>query len=344
VYEQVQIPIRESTQVGEARRRVAALTTRAGLDDTQAGTCAVIVSEMATNLVKHAKEGNILLRTLAHGAVGGVEMISIDRGPGIRDVHRAIRDGHSTAGSSGTGLGAIRRMASEFDLHSLPGRGTALIARVWDRTRSTLPTVPRRQTGVICLPIRGEQVSGDAWLSESSFARRTLCAVVDGLGHGPLAAHAAQVAIKTLQEHPDATLTELTDCVHAALASTRGADLVVAEILHDSNLVKFVGIGNIMAAVHLNGTTRHMVSQNGIVGHHVDRVKEVHYPWSPESILVMCSDGINTHWDVNLYPGLANRDPSLIAATLYRDFSRGRDDTTVMVLKAFNSQDAEIGG
>ena len=48
---------------------------------------------------------------------------------------------------------------------------------------------------------------------------------------------------------------------------------------------------------------------------------------------MMCSDGINTHWNVNSYPGLASRDPSLIATMLYRDFTRGRDDTTVMVLK-----------
>ena len=107
----------------------------------------------------------------------------------------------------------------------------------------------------------------------------------------------------------------------------------MAEILHDQSLIKFVGIGNIIAAVHQNGTCRTMVSQNGIVGHHVRRITKCQYPWSPESMLVMCSDGINTHWNVNSYPGLASRDPSLIATMLYRDFTRGRDDTTVMVLK-----------
>ena len=107
----------------------------------------------------------------------------------------------------------------------------------------------------------------------------------------------------------------------------------LAEILHDQRLVKSVGIGNIMGALHLNGTTRRLVSQDGIVGHQVGRIKEFQYPWSQDSMLVMCSDGINTHWDVNLYQGLVERHPSLIAATLYRDFARGRDDTTVLVFK-----------
>ncbi|HVG03160.1 MAG TPA: ATP-binding SpoIIE family protein phosphatase [Nitrospira sp.] len=342
VHEQVEIPIREPTQVGEARRRVTTLATRAGLDETQAGTCAVIASEMATNLVKHAQDGDIVLRTLGNGAVGGIEMISIDRGPGIDNINRAIQDGHSTAGSSGSGLGAMRRMASEFDVHSLPGRGTVLVARVWERTASTLPTLPRFLTGVICLPIPGEQVSGDAWLSESS-GRRTLCAVVDGLGHGPLAAEAAQLAIKTFRAHPDLALSELTECVHDALRSTRGAVFGAAEILHDQRLINFVGVGNIMAAVHLNGTSRHLVFQDGILGHQIGRIKELQYPWTSESMFVMCSDGIKTQWAVNPYQGLVDHDPSLIAATLYRDFSRGRDDTTVMVLKAVSSSVEQAG-
>jgi len=329
---QFQFPIGESSQVAEVRRKVTALACGAGLDESRTGTCALVASEMGTNLLKHAKEGEIFLRTVVQGAAQGIEILALDRGPGMANVSRALQDGHSTAGSSGNGLGAIRRMASEFDMHSMLGRGTGLVARIWNRTLSDLPGTPVALTGVINLAKAGESISGDAWYSES-FGRRTLCAVVDGLGHGPQATQAAQLAIESLREHRDASLREQIDFAHGALRSTRGAALGVAEILHDQKLIKYAGIGNIMAAVHHHGIARNMVSQNGILGHHIKRVTEFQYPWSDTAMLVMCSDGINTHWDLAQYVGLASRDPSLIAATLYRDFTRGRDDTTVIVLK-----------
>ena len=341
--EQVRVPIRESSQVADVRRKVTALAARAGFDETYAGTCAIIASEMGTNLIKHAKEGEIILRSLSHGALRGIEILSIDRGPGMANVGRALQDGHSTAGSSGTGLGAIGRMATEFDVHSLPGRGTAAVARIWNRAAPGLAKASRPLTGVICLPKPGESVSGDAWLFDSS-GRRTLCAVVDGLGHGPLAAQAAALAIDSLREHADSQLAEQIELAHAALRPTRGAALGVAEILHDRNQVNFVGIGNIMAAVLQDSKARNMVSQNGTLGHQLRRVTEFQYPWSQSAMLVMCSDGINTHWDAYSYPGLMSRDPSLIAATLYRDFARGRDDSTVIVLKMPDGRTSSIAG
>jgi anti-sigma regulatory factor (Ser/Thr protein kinase) len=330
--EQFQVPVRESSQVAEARRKATELAGRVGLDETRVGTCAVIASEMGTNLVKHAKDGEIFLRTVAHGSMQGIEIVALDRGPGMASVGHALQDGHSTAGSSGNGLGAIVRMATEFDIHSMPGRGTGLVARIWNGVVSGARNAPAVRTGVINLAKPGESISGDAWLSES-IGRRTLCAVVDGLGHGPQAAQAARLAIESLQKHCEVSLTEQIDFAHGALRSTRGAALGLAEILHDQQVIKFVGIGNIMAAVHQNGTARNMVSQNGILGHQIRRVTEFQYPWSESALLVMCSDGINTHWDLNQYAGLAGRDPSLIAATLYRDFTRGRDDTTVIVIR-----------
>ncbi len=83
----------------------------------------------------------------------------------------------------------------------------------------------------------------------------------------------------------DAPLSDQIDFAHGALRSTRGAAIGIAEILHDQGLVKFVGIGNIMAAVCQDGTARHMVSQNGILGHQIGRVTEFQYPWSDSAML-----------------------------------------------------------
>lgn len=330
--EQLRFSIGESSQVAEVRRKLTALAGGIGLDDNRAGICALIASEMGTNLVKHAKEGELLLRTMQHGTAQGIEILALDRGPGIANVGHALQDGHSTAGSCGNGLGAIERMASEFDIHSLPGRGTSLVARIWDRMTPGAQETRKSTTGVVCQAKAGETVSGDAWLSETVDGR-ILCAVADGLGHGPQAAKASMLAIESLREHRTSSLAEQVEFAHGALRSTRGAALGVAQILPDQGLIKFVGIGNIMAAVLHDGTVRNMVSQNGILGHQVRRMTEFQYPWSAPDLLVMCSDGITTHWDLCQYAGLTSRDPSLIAATLYRDFARGRDDTTVLATK-----------
>ncbi|MEP6890896.1 MAG: ATP-binding SpoIIE family protein phosphatase [Nitrospirota bacterium] len=330
--EQIHVAVSESSQVGDARRKVTALALRAGLDETRAGVCAVIATEIGTNLVKHAKDGEIFIRALSPTPAHGIEILALDRGPGMGNLNRALQDGHSTAGSSGTGLGAIGRMASEFDIQSVPGRGTALVARIWNghppSTYESLPAV----TGVISRAMPGETVSGDGWLSNTS-DRRTVCAIADGLGHGPLAAQASTCAIESLRTYGALPLVEQIDRAHGALRATRGAAVGVAEILHDQRIVKFAGIGNIMAGVIQNETTRNMVSHNGILGHQIGRVTEFQYPWSESAILIMCSDGISTRWDLKSYDGLMSRDPSLIAAVLYRDFTRGRDDATVIVFK-----------
>ena len=330
--QQIHVLVNESSQVADARRRITTLAGQVGLDETRVGVCAVISSEIGTNLVKHARNGEMFLRNLFHESTRGIEIIAVDRGPGMGNLNRALRDGHSTAGSSGTGLGAIRRMASEFDIHSLPGRGTVLVARVWDNRRDrgeTLPSV----AGVISKAMNGETVSGDGWLYTSS-DRRTVCAIADGLGHGPLAAEAASCAIESLRTYSTTPLTEQITRVHGALRATRGAALGIVEIHQDKHIVKFAGIGNIMAVLLENGMSRHMVSLNGTLGHQIGRVTEFQYPWSEAAILIMCSDGISTHWDLKSYDGLMSRDPALIAATLYRDFTRGRDDTTVIVYKS----------
>jgi anti-sigma regulatory factor (Ser/Thr protein kinase) len=328
---QIHLTLNESSQVADARRRVSALAVQAGLDETRVGVCALIASEMGTNLVKHAQEGELFMRDLVHGSIRGIELIALDRGPGMGNLNRALRDGHSTAGSSGTGLGAIRRMASEFDIQSLPGRGTALVARIW---ASQLPmrVSPPSVAGVISKALEGETVSGDDWLYTSSDTR-TVCAIADGLGHGPLAAKAASCAINSLRTYGAAPLVEQITRVHGALRATRGAALGIVEIHHGQQIVKFSGIGNIMGVIIENGASRHMVSLNGILGHHLGKVTEFQYPWSNSAILVMCSDGISTRWDLTSYNGLMNRDPALIAAVLYRDFTRGRDDATVIVYK-----------
>ena len=334
-YSQQSLPVRDPGHPGEARRTATRLVGEIGFDETDTSNVAIIVTELATNLLKHATGGEILLRPIAHGAALGVELIALDRGPGIANLTQCFRDGYSSAGSSGNGLGAIARLAGDFDIYSMPGKGTAVLAQVWPRCHK----MEKRhgiEFGVVNLPKSGEEVCGDGWQCEL-LADKSLCFVADGLGHGSNAAVAAREAIDVFTEYRGKTPAEIIERAHDALRSTRGAALAVAQIDHPQETVRFCGVGNIAGVIVADGRARQMVSLNGTAGLEVRKITEFSYPWSSESTLIMHSDGLMTRWDLQLYPTLAQRHPSLIAAVLYRDFNRNRDDVTVLVAKAANS-------
>jgi serine phosphatase RsbU (regulator of sigma subunit) len=157
--------------------------------------------------------------------------------------------------------------------------------------------------------------------------------VVDGLGHGPDAAEAARLAIRAFHAHVAERPTRIIERMHDAMRSSRGAAVAVAEIDAEAGVIRYAGVGNISAAVVSGAEARNLVSHSGTVGHQLHNVQEFVYPWPAGALLVMHSDGITQRWDLERYPGLASRDPVLVAGVLYRDFTRGRDDTTMLVVR-----------
>ena len=321
--------IEDPSQVSAARRVATRLAEGLGFDGTAAGQVALIVTEMATNILKHGGGGQIMLQSVHRDDVQGIEIVGLDRGKGIADLGRSLRDGYSTAGSPGTGLGAIRRMAAAFDICSAPGLGTAVVATLWARTPSAARSA-RVNVGVASAAHVGESVSGDAWAMEQS-AARTMLLVVDGLGHGVVAAEAAREAVRLFRDNARHAPGVVVQALHDGLRSTRGGAVAVTEIDCDRGIVRFAGLGNISATIVSPGGRRHLMSHNGIAGHTVRRIDEFAYPWPDDGVLIQHTDGLATHWDVDRYPGLLGRSPSLIAAVLYRDFNRARDDVTVLV-------------
>jgi hypothetical protein len=124
------------------------------------------------------------------------------------------------------------------------------------------------------------------------------------------------------------------DAAHAALRVTRGAALAVTQIDLAQRVVTFAGVGNISAMLQgANGASRGLSSHNGTVGHVMRKAHPFTYEWPVGGTLVMHSDGINTHWRLDSYPGIGSYDPAILAAALYRDAKRGRDDATVVVFR-----------
>lgn len=324
---QVYFQISERSEVGAARRAAVELSESRGFDATQAGKVGLCVTEAATNIVKHAGTGRIVLRVLERGGVAGLEVLALDRGPGIANIQVSLRDGVSTAGSPGTGLGAMTRLADNFDVYAPAGNGTVLRLEIWAKPPAGLPPI---EMGVICLPKSGETVSGDSWTSVSSKGRHGFL-VADGLGHGPDAARASLAATRVLEDRPDGEPADTIQTCHRALAPTRGAAVAVAKISTDK--VGFAGVGNIACRIEAGDVRRQLVSHNGTLGHVMRRVQQFDLPLPTDALLLLHSDGLATHWNLADYPGLAGRHPGIIAGVLYRDHERGRDDVTVLVVR-----------
>lgn len=323
---QVQFHITERSEIGAARRAAVELSELHGFDATQAGKVGLCVTEAATNIVKHAGNGRIVLRLLEHGAISGLEVLALDRGPGIANLNASLRDGVSTAGSPGTGLGAMTRLADTFDIYAPTGGGTVVRLEIWAK-----PVPPAElEFGVVCLPKSGETVAGDSWTCVTAKGRHSFL-VADGLGHGPDAARASLAATRVLEAKPDAEPSETIQACHRALAPTRGAAVAVAKISTDKG--SFAAVGNIACRVESGETRRQLVSHNGTLGHMMRRVQQFDFPLPVGALLIFHSDGLATHWNLADYSGLAGRHPSIIAGVLYRDHERGRDDVTVLVVR-----------
>jgi len=327
----VSIRVDSADQVGEARRRAAALASSLRLDETTAGRLALVVTECANNVLKHAKGGEILLNALPL-EYAGVDVLALDSGPGMGHVARCFEDGYSTAGSAGTGLGAIERLSTECEVYTAEGKGTAILARVMRAGARRSTAHEFFDTGGVCVPMERETECGDGFVVEQSNGIYRVL-VADGLGHGPAAADCANAAIGVFRESSATGPADLMQEVHCALRSTRGAAVAIGFIDVARRELRYAGVGNISGFLWRNGNPRHLLSHPGIVGHDMKTLREVPYELGPNALLLLYSDGITTHWSLDSYEGLLSRDPTLIAGVVYRDHSRRRDDATVVVLR-----------
>jgi anti-sigma regulatory factor (Ser/Thr protein kinase) len=322
--------VTESSEVAQARRAVAALGARQGLDEEDAGRAALIAMEICSNIVKHGGGGELIAQPLERGEARGVGLIGLDKGPGIVDLAKALRDGFSTGGSPGTGLGAMSRMSQLFDIYSQPDRGTVVTAQIWPHDRT--PSAHGMEIGAIVVPKPGEVECGDTWCYVER-AGGALVMGVDGLGHGLGAAQAATAACEVFMTEKTRPPGAVLERIHLTLRTTRGAAAMLMAIDWDQGQLVAAGIGNLVAAIIEGTTAKRITSYNGIVGHATPRIRELTYPVTPAATVLFHSDGLSATWQPERYPGLMQHSCAAIAGVLYRDCKRGRDDSMVVALR-----------
>ena len=334
------IPIYDSSQVAGGRRLAHACAESLGFGDEAAARAALVATELGTNLLKHASGGELIVRPVSDASsLGEVELLALDRGPGMDNWRACLVDGYTTSSSPGTGLGAVARASRLFDVFSSNGKGTIAFARVGPDGRSVPAETAHLEVGAICVALHGEPECGDAW----TFKRRNgtiRFLVADGLGHGIAAAAASHAAVDLFDRLEALPPHEVMTRIHGGIRHTRGAAAAAVELDASKRELRYCGVGNISAVIFSPAGGRHLVSHNGTVGHEVRRIQEMTYPWPDDGVLVLHSDGIATHWKIEDYPGLTTRHPSLIAAALYRDHRRTRDDATVIAVVAQPSSTA----
>ena len=329
---QSRLRVEDVSHVGECRRTAQNVAATHAFSETLIGRVGIVATELANNLLRHAGRGEMLIQAITEGSGVTVELVAIDHGPGM-DVLKCMRDGYSTGGTAGTGLGALSRLSSLFDVYSLPGRGTVAVARIAKPLPAESPHSNGLSTpdiGAICIAVAGEIECGDTWRI-AAHGDTIAIMLADGLGHGPLAANASRAAGAAFVERPFESPAELMERLHHALAGGRGAAAACAVLSSVAGNIDYAGVGNIAGRVVSTERSRGMVSHNGILGVQLLRRQKFQYPYESGSRVVMHSDGMSARWSIDAYPGLLARHPAVIAGVLYRDHVRARDDVTVVV-------------
>jgi anti-sigma regulatory factor (Ser/Thr protein kinase) len=322
----VVLRVEDSSQIGHARRVALKEATRAGFDETDAARVALVATELATNVFKHARTGELHVAIVPGVGTRGVELIAVDRGPGF-NLADCLPDGFSTGGTRGEGLGAVKRVADVLDMYA-DQRGSVLLARLYPKGFARADV----RFGASHHPLHTEAVSGDGWAI--SLGDEAISAmVVDGLGHGPLAHAAARAGTDAwLTEARSEPVTALA-AMDAAMHGTRGGAVAVARYDRKTDTLRFTGLGNIAGSLQDLEGTRGLASHPGIVGTRARPRQPFDFSPVQGRLLILHSDGLQSRWNLRDYPGLVTRHPAVVTALLHRDFSRGRDDSAVLAIR-----------
>lgn len=325
-------PITDRSFIAYTKRDIRLRAGKARFTETQLAEIDLIVSEICTNLVKHAHGGELWARITANsGDVDSLEILCLDNGPGFEDTATAMRDGFSTKQTLGHGLGSIARLSNVFQIMSRPGWGTVLYCN-----KSTLPSATdtgKRKIDIkaVCVPKTGEKLCGDGYQVKTQ-GPRVQVFFGDGLGHGEPAHQVVQEAITIFNETVEHDPAEMIRIIHTKVRKSRGLVCTIACLDVRENMWKVCGVGNIMTRVYTGITYKGCMGYNGVVGMNIPRVLANSVLNAERNQrLVMCSDGIRSGWEISKSPGILRYDNALIAAYIHKEYSRKTDDTSVLV-------------
>ena len=129
--DEIRVKIASSPDIVMARQHGRSMAAQLGFSGSDLTIVATAISELARNIVEHAKSGEIILKSVDGNPKRGIIVIAQDEGPGIPDVARALQDGYTTGKGLGLGLPGSKRLMDEFEISSEVGKGTRIIMKKW---------------------------------------------------------------------------------------------------------------------------------------------------------------------------------------------------------------------
>ncbi|MCF6406018.1 ATP-binding protein/SpoIIE family protein phosphatase [Chitinophaga filiformis] len=316
------------------KREVHRLSIQCGLTEKKIAEIDIVVAEIGSNIIKHAGHGEVLVM-LTDTPQPAIEIIAIDSGPGITDLARMMQDGISTARTLGHGLGAVKRLSDFLQIYSVKGWGTILVSRFFIKPADQYTPKPGAEIRTLLVSKPGERVCGDDYYVRSDRAGVRVF-LGDGLGHGIEANKAVAAAVNSFRYCMLSDLSEVLRQMHDDVKRTRGLVGTIAVFSNKTHTWKICGVGNIHTRMLTAATSRTHLPYNGIIGHNMPRTmneQEVSHEPGKEQILILCSDGIRTRWDMMKYPAIFRYDMSVLAAAIYKDNARKTDDMSVVIVK-----------
>lgn len=316
------------------KKSIHALAVEIGFSEERTAKVDIVVAELVTNLVKHAGGGQLIVKRIKDVVYGdGVELISIDNGPGINDLKRMMLDGVSTTNTLGHGLGAIQRLSSKCEIYTQKNWGSVILSRIFKTEKEKSKKTPLVEISSLVLPKPGEVACGDGFYYKLTKEKLKLF-LGDGLGHGPEAAKAVNTAVDAFRRNVDESPVDVIRDLHNSVRKTRGLVACIAIFHFKEKLWRICGVGNISAKVSSYVNSKNYVAHNGIIGHNIpNTMKDQEVPYEPGQNIILCSDGLKTRWDLYKYPGIIKNDLSILTATLYKDHTRNSDDASVVAAK-----------
>ncbi len=323
----------DESDIAAVKREISALCFRNNFSKRSCGDIDLIVIELVTNLLKHkAIKGEILAELIfGENEEIGIEIQSVDKGPGIKDVNFALKDHtSSTKGSMGVGLGSVRRLSDEFSIKSCI-EGTTIKVKKFAGNKKDFQQ-NNTEVSVFSRVHPLETLSGDGFFIRNE-KKKIFVAVIDGLGHGPSAHEATNVAEKILGEtYHILSLEEIFEEIHSALRSTRGAVMSIARIDEVRGTLDYAGVGDVNATIFPSSNELKPINLPGVLGITIPKIKVFSYNWQQRrNTLIIFSDGISSKFSNEKdFEKLRSLD---IADRIIKNYWKMNDDATVVVVK-----------
>lgn len=321
--------------VTAARRKARLLASATGFAEAAAEQIALVVSELGSNLHKHAGGGILSVQAVAQDGRRGIRIEARDRGPGIAQPEQAMVDGYSTAGTLGDGLGAVNRLVDALEIASDGSSGTHVVACKWLWEAAPAPAgTPENpyDCGAASRAHPEMTVNGDAFFIKH-WPGHSLVAVIDGVGHGQFAHRAARASYAYLENHYRLPVDELFTGVARACLGSRGAVMAIAALDWHSRNIAFASVGNIETRLFNASRDKLFPVRRGIVGMQMPKPRVSTEQWERGGVLVMQSDGISTRWPLTELNAMLHLPASAIARRILNRHGKEQDDATVAVIK-----------